>query len=58
MALAGKGWRAAVSDDPHLLDGLNIHAGQVTHRAVAQALGLRHTPAQMVLTEAINQPLG
>jgi alanine dehydrogenase len=40
LALAGKGWRAAVQADPHLLAGLNVHAGQITHEAVAGALGL------------------
>jgi alanine dehydrogenase len=26
-------------DDPHLRDGLNVHAGRITHSAVAAALG-------------------
>ena len=37
--LANKGWRQACRDDPHLLQGLNVHDGQVTYRAVADALG-------------------
>ncbi len=45
LALAEKGAQGALLADPHLSNGLNIHAGQVTHMAVAQALGLRHTPA-------------
>ena len=49
MALASQGWRQACRDDRHLLDGLNIHAGQVTYRAVAEALGYRHVPADAVL---------
>jgi alanine dehydrogenase len=49
LALAGKGWLQAMLDDPHLAEGLNIHDGQVTHIAVAQALGLRHTPVRDVL---------
>ena len=40
LALAGKGWRAAVQSDRHLLNGLNVHAGHVTHAAVAADLGL------------------
>jgi len=40
LALADKGAKRALLDDPHLLAGLNIHAGQVTHPAVAEALGL------------------
>ena len=49
LALAEKGWKRALCDDPHLCDGLNIHERQVTHVAVAQALGLRYTPAREVL---------
>jgi len=49
LALAGKGWRQALADDPHLAAGLNIHDGQVTHQAVATALGLRYTPLRDVL---------
>jgi alanine dehydrogenase len=40
LALANKGWRKALADDPHLRAGLNIAAGKVTHAAVAEALGL------------------
>lgn len=39
MALAGKGWRRAMAEDAHLRNGLNVHAGRVTHPAVAAALG-------------------
>jgi alanine dehydrogenase len=53
LALAGKGWRQAMLDDPHLAEGLNIHSGQVTHIAVAQALVLRHTPVRDVLVPAV-----
>lgn len=40
LALADKGWRQACEDDPHLLAGLNTHAGQLTYAAVGRALGL------------------
>ncbi|MEP2533002.1 alanine dehydrogenase [Shimia sp.] len=40
LALADKGWRQACEDDPHLLNGLNVHAGQLTYYAVGKALGL------------------
>ncbi len=53
LALAGKPWRQAMLDDPHLAEGLNIHDGRVTHLAVAQALGLRHTPAREVLAPGV-----
>ena len=49
MALADKGVVAAMRDDPHFLAGLNIHAGQVTHLAVARALGLPYVSANEVL---------
>jgi alanine dehydrogenase len=40
LALADKGARRALAEDPHLRNGLNVHAGRITHRAVAAALGL------------------
>ncbi|AZV79634.1 alanine dehydrogenase [Parasedimentitalea marina] len=40
LALASKGWRQACIDDPHLLNGLNVHAGQLTYYAVGKALGM------------------
>jgi alanine dehydrogenase len=40
LALADKGWRKACEDDPHLLNGLNVHAGQLTYYAVGKALGI------------------
>jgi len=49
LALAGKGWRQAMLDDPHLAAGLNIDAGRVTHSAVAEALEMRLTPVREVL---------
>lgn len=39
MALANKGVKTALRDDPHLLNGLNVAGGQVTEAAVAEALG-------------------
>ncbi|ALG74170.1 alanine dehydrogenase [Azospirillum thiophilum] len=43
QALAGKGWRRALAEDPHLLAGLNVQAGRLTYRAVADALDLPFT---------------
>jgi alanine dehydrogenase len=40
LALADKGWRQACTDDPHLLNGLNVHAGKLTYYAVGKALGI------------------
>ncbi len=50
LAIAEKGWQRAMRDDPHLREGLNIHAGQVIHPAVAEAFGLPHTPAVDVIS--------
>ncbi|TJY62903.1 alanine dehydrogenase [Sinimarinibacterium sp. CAU 1509] len=49
LALAGKGYRQALVDDPHLCAGLNVHRGQVTYDAVATALGYAYVPAATVL---------
>jgi len=40
LNLANKGWKQACADDPHLLNGLNVHAGQLTYFAVGKALGI------------------
>ena len=40
MALANKGWNQACSDDIHLPNGLNIHAGHLTYQANGEALGI------------------
>lgn len=40
LALADKGWRQAVQDDPHIANGLNIANGEVAHPALARALGM------------------
>jgi alanine dehydrogenase len=40
MALANKGWKQACEDDAHLLNGLNVHAGNLTYYAVGKALGI------------------
>lgn len=49
VALADKGFPRALIDDPHLRNGLNVHDGKVTCRAVADALRLRFTAAIDVL---------
>ncbi len=50
LALADKGWRDAVRNDPHLKHGLNIVDGRITHQAVANALGLDYTAADTLLS--------
>jgi alanine dehydrogenase len=39
LALANKGYKQALTDDPHLRNGLNVHRGDVTYREVAEDLG-------------------
>jgi alanine dehydrogenase len=43
LALADKGWKQAVTDDPHLRDGLNVCRGHITHPTVARDLGIDAT---------------
>ncbi|MGB1109210.1 MAG: alanine dehydrogenase [Gammaproteobacteria bacterium] len=49
VALANQGWREAGAANKHLLAGLNVHAGQVTYQAVAEALGKDYLPAEEAL---------
>jgi alanine dehydrogenase len=49
LALADKGYRRALGEDPHLRNGLNVYEGQVTNRAVAGALKLKFTPPEAAL---------
>jgi alanine dehydrogenase len=49
LALADKGYRRALGEDPHLRNGLNVYQGQITHRAVADALKLKFTPPEAAL---------
>ena len=49
IALANKGWKKSCADDKHLLNGLNVHAGQLTYAAVGEALGLPTVDAASLL---------
>ena len=49
VALADKGWRQACIDDPALALGLNVHEGEITYQAVADAFDLRYAPLAEVL---------
>lgn len=49
LKLADKGWRQALSDDPHLRAGLNVADGRITYRAVADALDLPYRDAEEAL---------
>jgi len=48
-ALARLGWREALTRDPHLANGLNVHAGHVNHEAVAHDLGYVYLSAEDAL---------
>lgn len=49
VALADKGWQRALRDDHALALGLNVHDGQVTYAAVADAFGMPCTAPETVL---------
>jgi alanine dehydrogenase len=49
LALADKGSKVALADDVHLRDGLNIIRGEVTERAVADALGRPYLDPELAL---------
>ncbi|MGP3697824.1 alanine dehydrogenase [Rhodobacter sp. NSM] len=49
LALADKGWKRACEDDPHLLAGLNTHAGHLTYYAVGRALEIDVLSPQLAL---------
>ena len=44
VAIANKGWRQALRDDAALALGLNVHDGQITYDAVAEAFDMPHLP--------------
>ncbi|MGB2272394.1 MAG: alanine dehydrogenase [Pseudomonadales bacterium] len=50
LALANKGVKKALLDDPHLLNGLNVHQGTVTYKAVADVLSYDYgNPKELLL---------
>ncbi len=49
VQLANKGYKRALLDDAHLLNGLNVHEGKVTYKAVANGLGYDYVPAAEAL---------
>ncbi|MBT4891001.1 MAG: alanine dehydrogenase [Rhodospirillales bacterium] len=44
VALANKGYKQALADDPHLCMGLNVHHGKITNEPVAHDLGYDYVP--------------
>ena len=51
LALADHGLEA-LAEDRHLRNGLNVHRGQITNKAVADALGYEVKEAARVLNAA------
>ncbi len=51
LALADKGWREACREDPHLMAGLNVHAGHLTNYAVGQALEIDVLAPKLAVTK-------
>lgn len=49
LNIADHGWRAALKADPHLRNGLNVCAGEVTCAPVAEELGYRHVASETLL---------
>ena len=46
LRIANLGWKEAMRADPHLAQGLNVHAGRVTYPAVAEELGYDQLPIE------------
>lgn len=55
MKLANVGWKKALQQDVHFLAGLNVHAGKVTNKHVAEALGYDYMPPETVVTDVTAQ---
>ncbi|MFT5313302.1 MAG: alanine dehydrogenase [Paraglaciecola sp.] len=54
LALANKGPKQAMLDDVHLRNGLNVHQGKVTYKAVTDALGSQLDLVYMDAIDALN----
>ncbi len=49
LAIADKGWKKAVAEDPALAKGVNVVGGKVTYKEVAEVHGLAYTPLESML---------
>ena len=49
LALADKGYKSALLDDPNFLAGLNVCKGQITYPAVADSLGYQYVDPRVAL---------
>jgi alanine dehydrogenase len=52
LALADKGWKAALLENAHFRHGLNVAQGKITHASVAEALQQNFTTPESVLKAA------
>jgi len=48
LSIAGLGLKQALIKDPGLADGLQVHAGKITHAGLAEDVGRSHTPLAQV----------
>ncbi|MCB1970537.1 MAG: alanine dehydrogenase [Geminicoccaceae bacterium] len=51
LALADKGYKTALSENPHFRNGLNVARGKVTYKAVAEALGYDYVDPRDMLKD-------
>jgi len=58
LALADNGAAGAARRDPGLRLGINVAGGKVTHPAVAESVGVVHTPVEEVLDGAREDAAG
>ncbi|HJS52082.1 MAG TPA: alanine dehydrogenase [Pyrinomonadaceae bacterium] len=49
LALANKGFEAAIKEDPGLCEGVNTYAGKLTYEAVAESQSLEYTPLDSLI---------
>ena len=49
LSLVTKGTKLALLDDPHFLNGLNVHQGMITYEAVARDLGYEYISSRDAL---------
>jgi alanine dehydrogenase len=49
LALADKGYKRALLENPNFLEGLNVYKGKVTYKAVADDLGYEYTDPRVAL---------
>jgi alanine dehydrogenase len=51
VALANKGWQQALREDKDLMNGLNVHAGCITNKPVAESCGYDYIPPESILNK-------